>query len=211
MKAKKNPQNTPPDELTQAQAKTELKRLAQEIAAHDERYYQNDAPTISDADYDALRRRNAAIEARFPALVLADSPSRRVGARPARGFAKLRHAVPMLSLDNAFSDEDVTDFVDRIRRFLRLPADEPLAFTAEPKIDGLSLSLRYEGGRLVNGATRGDGIEGEDVTANVKTLENIPHELRGRRVPARCDIRGEVYMTKSAFLALNERQQEAGK
>ena len=211
MKAKKNPQNTPPDELTQAQAKTELKRLAQEIAAHDERYYQSDAPTISDADYDALRRRNAAIEARFPALVLADSPSRRVGARPARGFAKLRHAVPMLSLDNAFSDEDVTDFVDRIRRFLRLPADEPLAFTAEPKIDGLSLSLRYEGGRLVNGATRGDGIEGEDVTANVKTLENIPHELRGRRVPARCDIRGEVYMTKSAFLALNERQQEAGK
>jgi DNA ligase (NAD+) len=211
MKAKKNPQNTPPDELTQAQAKTELKRLAQEIAAHDERYYQNDAPTISDADYDALRRRNAAIEARFPALVLADSPSRRVGARPARGFAKLRHAVPMLSLDNAFSDEDVTDFVDRIRRFLRLPADQPLAFTAEPKIDGLSLSLRYEGGRLVNGATRGDGIEGEDVTANVKTLENIPHELRGRRVPARCDIRGEVYMTKSAFLALNERQQEAGK
>ncbi|MGA7613013.1 MAG: NAD-dependent DNA ligase LigA, partial [Xanthobacteraceae bacterium] len=173
--------------------------------------YQNDAPTISDADYDALRRRNAAIEARFSALVLADSPSRRVGARPARGFAKLRHAVPMLSLDNAFSDEDVTDFVDRIRRFLRLPADEPLAFTAEPKIDGLSLSLRYEGGRLVNGATRGDGIEGEDVTANVKTLENIPHELRGRRVPARCDIRGEVYMTKSAFLALNERQQEAGK
>ena len=211
MTAKKNQQNTRPDELTQAQAKTELKRLAQEIAAHDERYYQNDAPTISDADYDALRRRNAAIEARFPALVLADSPSRRVGARPARGFAKLRHAVPMLSLDNAFSDEDVTDFVDRIRRFLRLPADEPLAFTAEPKIDGLSLSLRYEGGRLVNGATRGDGIEGEDVTANVKTLENIPHELRGRRVPARCDIRGEVYMTKSAFLALNERQQEAGK
>jgi DNA ligase (NAD+) len=211
MKAKKNPQNTPPDELTQAQAKTELKRLAQEIAAHDERYYQSDAPTISDADYDALRRRNAAIEARFPALVLADSPSRRVGAKPARGFAKLRHAVPMLSLDNAFSDEDVTDFVDRIRRFLRLPADEPLAFTAEPKIDGLSLSLRYEGGRLVNGATRGDGIEGEDVTANVKTLEDIPHELRGRRVPARCDIRGEVYMTKSSFLALNERQQEAGK
>jgi DNA ligase (NAD+) len=211
MKAKKKPRNTPPDELTQAQAKTELKRLAQEIAAHDERYYQNDAPAISDADYDALRRRNAAIEARFPALVLADSPSRRVGARPARGFAKLRHAVPMLSLDNAFSDEDVTDFVDRIRRFLRLPADEPLAFTAEPKIDGLSLSLRYEGGWLVNGATRGDGIEGEDVTANVKTLETIPHELRGRRVPARCDIRGEVYMTKSAFLALNERQQEAGK
>jgi DNA ligase (NAD+) len=211
MKAKKPPHAVPPDELTQAQAKAELKRLAQEIAAHDERYYQDDAPTISDADYDALRRRNAAIEARFPALVLADSPSRRVGAKPARGFAKLRHAVPMLSLDNAFSDEDVTDFVDRIRRFLRLAADEPLAFTAEPKIDGLSLSLRYERGRLVSGATRGDGIEGEDVTANVKTLRDIPHELRSRHVPPLCDIRGEVYMTKSAFLALNERQQEAGK
>jgi DNA ligase (NAD+) len=200
-----------PADLTQTQAKAELKRLAHEIAAHDERYYQNDAPTISDANYDALRRRNAAIEVRFPNLVLADSPSRRVGAKPARGFAKLRHAVPMLSLDNAFSDEDVTDFVDRIRRFLRLSPDEPLAFTAEPKIDGLSLSLRYERGRLVNGATRGDGIEGEDVTTNVKTLEDIPHELRGRHVPARCDIRGEVYMTKSAFLALNKRQHAAGK
>jgi DNA ligase (NAD+) len=200
-----------PDELTEKQAKAELKRLAQEIAAHDERYYQNDAPSISDAEYDALRRRNAAVEARFPALVRADSPAHRVGAKPARGFAKLRHAVPMLSLDNAFSDEDVTEFVDRIRRFLRLGADEPLAFTAEPKIDGLSLSLRYERGRLVNGATRGDGIEGEDVTANVKTLEDIPKELAGRRLPAACDIRGEVYMTKSAFLALNERQQAAGK
>ena len=201
----------PPSDLTEAQAKAELKRLAREIAAHDERYYQNDAPTISDADYDALRRRNAALEARFPELVLADSPSRRVGAKPARGFAKLRHTVPMLSLDNAFSDEDVTDFVDRIRRFLRLAADAPLAFTAEPKIDGLSLSLRYEDGRLVSGATRGDGIEGEDVTANVKTLEDIPNELAGKRIPPSCDIRGEVYMTKSAFLALNERQRDAGK
>jgi DNA ligase (NAD+) len=199
------------DDLTQAQAKTELKRLAEEIAEHDERYYQHDAPTISDADYDALRIRNAAIEARFPALVRSDSPSARVGSKPARGFAKLRHAVPMLSLDNAFSEQDVTDFVDRVRRYLLLAADEPIAFTAEPKIDGLSLSLRYDHGRLVSGATRGDGLEGEDVTANVKTLEDIPKQLEGRHVPARCDIRGEVYMTKSAFLKLNERQEAAGK
>jgi DNA ligase (NAD+) len=198
-------------DLTQAQAKAELKRLAQEIAEHDERYYQHDAPTISDADYDALRIRNAAIEEQFPALVRADSPSARVGAKPARGFAKRRHAVPMLSLDNAFSEQDVTDFVDRIRRFLRLSADEPIAFTAEPKIDGLSLSLRYEHGELVSGATRGDGLEGEDVTANVSTLEDIPKQLEGRHVPAHCDIRGEVYMTKSAFLKLNERQEAAGK
>src|SRR5262249_46325501 len=207
----RNASTIPPSDLTQAQAKAELKRLAREIAAHDGGFYPNDAPTISDADYDALRRRNAALEARFPELVLADSPSRRVGAKPARGFAKLRHTVPMLSLDNAFSDEDVTDFVDRIRRFLRLAADAPLAFTDEPKIDGLSLSLRYEDGRLVSGATRGDGIEGEDVTANVKTLEDIPNELAGKRIPPSCDIRGEVYMTKSAFLALNERQRDAGK
>jgi DNA ligase (NAD+) len=199
------------EDLTQAQAKAELKRLAQEIAGHDERYYQHDAPTISDADYDALRIRNNEIEARFPALVRADSPSARVGSKPARGFAKLRHAVPMLSLDNAFGEQDVTDFVDRIRRFLRLAADEPIAFTAEPKIDGLSLSLRYQDGALVSGATRGDGLEGEDVTANVKMLEDIPKQLEGRRVPAHCDIRGEVYMTKSAFLKLNERQKAADK
>ena len=207
----KSIEELPPDELIEQQAKAELKRLAQEIAGHDERYYQRDAPTVSDAEYDSLRARNAEIEARFPALVRKDSPSRRVGAKPARGFAKLRHAVPMLSLDNAFSDEDVTDFVDRIRRFLRLSPDEPIAFTAEPKIDGLSMSLRYDHGHLVSGATRGDGVEGEDVTANVKTLHDIPKELRGRHVPAFCDIRGEVYMTKSAFLALNERQQAAGK
>ena len=207
----RNASTIPPSDLTQAQAKAELKRLAREIAAHDERYYRNDAPTISDADYDALRRRNATLEARFPELVLADSPSRRVGAKPARGFAKLRHAVPMLSLDNAFGDEDVADFVDRIRRFLRLSANEPLAFTAEPKIDGLSLSLRYEDGRLISGATRGDGIEGEDVTANVKTLEDIPQKLKGKGVPDICEVRGEVYMTKSAFLKLNERQEAEGK
>jgi DNA ligase (NAD+) len=196
--------------LAEAEASAELKRLAAEIAAHDRRYYQDDAPTVSDAEYDALRQRNSAIEARFPALVRADSPTRRVGAQPARGFAKVRHAVPMLSLDNAFSDEDVADFVDRIRRFLRIDSGAPIAFTAEPKIDGLSLSLRYQHGRLANAATRGDGMEGEDVTANVKTLADIPDELRGRTVPAICEIRGEVYMTKSAFLALNQRQAEAG-
>ncbi len=201
----------PVEDLTQAQAKAELKRLAQDIAEHDERYYQHDAPTIADADYDALRIRNAAIEARFSGLVRANSPSARVGSKPARGFAKLRHAVPMLSLDNAFSEQDVTDFVDRIRRFLRLAADEPIAFTAEPKIDGLSLSLRYANGKLVSGATRGDGLEGEDVTANVNMLEDIPKQFEGRHVPAHCDIRGEVYMTKSAFLKLNERQKAADK
>src|SRR5262252_5338263 len=139
---------TDPAKLTEAQAKAELKRLAGEIAAHDRRYYQEDAPTVSDAVYDALRRRNEEIEARFSALVRADSPSRRVGAAPSRGFAKVRHRVPMLSLGNAFSEEDVRDFVERIRRFLKLSADEPIAFSAEPKIDGLSLSLRYEGGEL---------------------------------------------------------------
>jgi DNA ligase (NAD+) len=202
---------TPVDKLTEAQARAELKRLAAEIAAHDKRYYQEDAPTVSDADYDALRRRNDEIEARFPQLVRADSPSRRVGAQPAQKFAKVRHAVPMLSLGNAFADEEVAEFVERVRRFLRLPADERVVFTAEPKIDGLSCTLRYEGARLVRGATRGDGSEGEDVTANVRTLEDIPDKLRGRGLPDICEVRGEVYMTKSAFLALNKRQQEAGK
>jgi DNA ligase (NAD+) len=196
--------------LTDTQAKSELKRLAAEIGAHDRRYYQEDAPTVSDAEYDALRRRNEAIEARFPDLVRADSPSRRVGAAPARGFAKLRHRVPMLSLDNAFSEEDVRDFVERIRRFLRLSADEPIVFSAEPKIDGLSISLRYQGGDLVSGATRGDGAEGEDVTANIRTLEDVPKKLKGRRIPDACELRGEVYMTKHAFFALNKRQAESG-
>lgn len=200
----------PVQDLTEAQAKEELARLSAEIAEHDRRYYQEDAPVISDADYDALRERNNAIEARFPELVRADSPARRVGAAPARGFAKVRHAIPMLSLDNAFSDEDVGDFFDRIRRFLRLDPDTPVAFTAEPKIDGLSLSVRYERGRLVAAATRGDGTVGEDVTANVRTLADVPAELHGRKVPAICEIRGEVYMTKSAFLALNQRQAAAG-
>ena len=162
-------------------------------------------------NYDALRRRNEEIEARFPALVRTNSPSRRVGAQPSQKFAKVRHAVPMLSLGNAFSDEEVIDFVERVRRFLRLPAEETVVFTAEPKIDGLSCTLRYEGGRLVRGATRGDGAEGEDVTANVRTLADIPGELRGKRVPDVCEVRGEVYMTKSAFVALNERQKAAGR
>src|SRR5882672_98493 len=199
------------EKLTEAQAKAELKRLAAEIDAHDKRYYQDDAPTVPDADYDALRRRNEEIEARFPALVRADSPSRRVGAQPSQKFAKVRHVVPMLSLGNAFADEEVTEFVERIRRFLRLSEDQTITFTAEPKIDGLSCTLRYEGGRLIRGATRGDGAEGEDVTPNVKTLDDIPRQLKGNDIPDVCEVRGEVYMTKNAFLALNKRQQEAGK
>jgi len=199
-----------PADLTEAQAKAELKRLTSDIAAHDKRYYQQDAPTITDADYDALRQRNAAIEARFPALIRPDSPSRRVGATPLGRFKKVRHAVPMLSLDNAFAEQDVVDFVARIRRFLRLGEGEKLVFSAEPKIDGLSMSLRYENGELVVAATRGDGAEGEDVTANIRTLEDAPHRLKGKKVPQVCEVRGEVYMTKSAFLELNERQKASG-
>ena len=199
---------TPVDQLTEAQAEAELKRLAKLIAEHDRRYYLKDAPTISDADYDALRQRNNESEARFPELIRKDSPSQRVGAAPTGRFKKVRHAVPMLSLDNAFSDEDVTEFVERVVRFLKLT--ETPAFTAEPKIDGLSLSLRYEGGVLVTGATRGDGTEGEDVTANVKTLSDIPQKLKGRKLPDIVEVRGEVYMTHDDFLKLNTRQAEAG-
>ncbi|GIK81496.1 MAG: NAD-dependent DNA ligase LigA [Pseudorhodoplanes sp.] len=198
------------DKLTEAQAAAELKRLAKVIAEHDRRYYQEDKPSISDAEYDALRQRNDAIEARFPALIRKDSPSRRVGAAPVGRFRKVRHAVPMLSLDNAFGESDVLDFEARIRRFLRLGEDETIDFSAEPKIDGLSMSLRYERGELVTAATRGDGMEGEDVTANIRTLHDVPHKLKGRHVPVACEVRGEVYMTKQAFLALNERQKAAG-
>ena len=197
------------EDLTEKQAKAEYARLQTEIATHDKRYYQDDAPTVSDAEYDALRQRYNAIEARFPDLRTLESLSLKVGSAPARGFAKVRHRVPMLSLDNAFSEEDVRDFVERIRRFLRLPAEEPIVFSAEPKIDGLSMSLRYEGGELVTGATRGDGSEGEDVTANIRTLEDVPKKLKGRNVPEVCEVRGEVYMTKHAFLALNKRQAES--
>jgi DNA ligase (NAD+) len=200
----------PPGDLTEAQAKAELKRLASEIAAHDKRYYLEDKPTVTDAAYDALRTRNAAIEKRFPALIRPDSPSRRVGAAPTGRFKKVRHAVPMLSLDNAMQEEDVTDFVGRIRRFLKLAEDEKITFNAEPKIDGLSMSLRYEDGELVTAATRGDGAEGEDVTANIKTLDDVPKKLKGRNVPKVAEVRGEVYMTKKAFLELNERQKAAG-
>jgi len=199
------------DDLTGKQAKAEHARLATEIAAHDRRYYQDDAPTVSDADYDELRRRYNAIEARFPQLRTLESLTQRVGAAPSARFAKVRHAVPMLSLDNAFAEDDVVDFVGRIRRFLRLPEDEEIVFSAEPKIDGLSMSLRYQDGALVTGATRGDGSEGEDVTANVKTLADIPQRLKGKTVPAVCEVRGEIYMTKAAFLELNRKQAEAGK
>ena len=200
---------TPVENLTKGQAKVELTRLALEISIHDERYYQKDAPTISDADYDKLRLRLNAIEERFPELVAKDSPSQKVGAQPSRAFAKIRHAVPMLSLGNAFSDEDVAEFATRVRRFLNLSADEPLAIVAEPKIDGLSLSLRYENGELVSAATRGDGFEGEDVTANVRTIKDVPHTLKGKNVPAICEVRGEVYMLREDFLALNKKQAEA--
>jgi DNA ligase (NAD+) len=199
------------DALTEAQANAELKRLAAEIAAHDRRYYELDAPTISDAAYDALRQRNQDIERRFPQLVRDDSPSRRVGAAPASRFGKIRHAVPMLSLDNALSEDAVVRFIDRIRRFLKLSDEEPIVCTAEAKIDGLSMSLRYERGQLISGATRGNGTEGEDVTANIRTLEDVPKHLRANDVPAICEVRGEVYMTKHAFLELNKRQAAAGK
>ena len=197
-------------DLNEAKAKAELKRLAAEIAEHDKRYYQEDAPTVSDAEYDRLRRRYEEIEARFPELRTRESLSARVGAAPARGFAKIRHTVPMLSLQNAFAAEDVADFVARVRRFLNIKDDAVVAFTAEPKIDGLSMSLRYEKGALASAATRGDGSEGEDVTANIRTLNEVPQHLKGRAIPDVCEIRGEVYMTKSAFLALNERQKAAG-
>jgi DNA ligase (NAD+) len=209
--ARKEKSETPVENLTERQAQAEHARLAQDIAGHDRRYYQDDAPTVSDAEYDHLRQRYNAIEARFPQLRSAESLTQHVGAAPSARFAKVRHAVPMLSLDNAFSDEDVVDFVGRIRRFLRLPDDEQIVFSAEPKIDGLSMSLRYEDGALVTGATRGDGAEGEDVTANVKTIADIPHKLAGRKVPAVTEVRGEVYMTKAAFLELNRKQAEAGR
>jgi DNA ligase (NAD+) len=192
------------------QARAEHARLGEEIARNDERYYREDAPTISDAEYDAMRRRYEALETEFPELVTKESLSERVGAAPAEKFAKVRHKVPVLSLGNVFTDAEVEDFVARIRRFLGLGPDTPLAITAEPKIDGLSCSLRYEAGKLVQAATRGDGYEGEDVTANVKTIGEIPHTLKGKP-PDILEVRGEVYMTRQDFAALNARQAEAGK
>ncbi|MBB2753460.1 UNVERIFIED_ORG: DNA ligase (NAD+) [Rhizobium aethiopicum] len=198
------------DTLTIEEAAAELERLAKEIAHHDALYHGKDRPEISDADYDALKRRNDALEVRFPELIREDSPSRRVGAAPSVTFSPVVHARPMLSLDNTFSQEDVQDFVASVYRFLgRLP-DQSIAFTAEPKIDGLSMSIRYENGRLVTAATRGDGTTGENVTANIRTIAEIPSELP-KGVPAVVEIRGEVYMAKSDFLALNRQMEAEGK
>ena len=195
--------------LTEDEAAAELKRLAVEIARHDALYHQNDAPEISDAEYDALRRRNDAIEARFPALIRDDSPSRRVGAAPAEGFTQVRHSRPMLSLQNAFAEEDVYEFFARIRRFLGLDAEAEVAVMAEPKIDGISAALRYEGGVFVQGATRGDGVTGEDITNNLQTLDEIPKRLSGS-APVIVEVRGEVYMTRGGFFALNRRREADG-
>ncbi|MBI4725093.1 MAG: NAD-dependent DNA ligase LigA, partial [Rhodomicrobium sp.] len=200
----------PVEDLTPAEAKAEHDFLVREIERHDRLYYQEAQPEIPDADYDRLRLRCDALEQRFPSLVSEISPSRRVGAPPAEKFAKVRHAVRMLSLGNVFSEKDARDFVARIRRFLKLAAGTPLDFTAETKIDGLSVSLRYERGQLVVAATRGDGTEGEDVTANVRTIAEIPHQLRGRHIPGVFEVRGEVYMSHADFAALNERQAKSG-
>jgi len=203
------PDRKPIDQLTQTEAAEELAALAIEIAEHDRRYHADDAPTISDADYDALRRRNAGIELRFPELVRADSPTETVGAAPSGAFAQVRHSVPMLSLDNTFSDEDVADFVASVRRFLNWPAEQELVFTAEPKIDGLSMSLRYERRKLVTAATRGDGVTGENVTANIRTIKEIPNELPDD-APDIVEVRGEVYMRRDDFFELQKRMAESG-
>src|SRR5262245_2174000 len=201
----------PIDELTEKEAAAELARLAAEIAEHDRHYHVDDAPTISDAEYDALARRNLGIEDRFPDLVREDSPSNRVGAPPAEGFAKVRHQVPMLSLAKAYTDQDVEDFFQRFARFF-LGSEKlgEVEFTAEPKIDGLSASLRFEKGVFVQGATRGDGAVGEDITANLKTIPDIPQRLKGSGWPDSIEIRGEVYMTYAEFHSLKERSAAVG-
>jgi DNA ligase (NAD+) len=208
---------TPADvaKLTKAQAKVELKRLALELEGHDRRYYQDDAPSVTDAEYDALRQRFNAIEKRFPEFVTSESPSQKVGVQPSGRFAKVRHAVPMLSLDNAFAEQDVLDFAARIRRFLKLGDDDSIGFSAEPKIDGLSMSLRYEGGELVTAATRGDGAVGEDVTSNVRTIKSVPlsispAKLKSAGLPADFEVRGEVVMPLAAFRKLNVEREQAG-
>ena len=200
----------PVAELSNEDARIEHAALASEIAEHDERYHGQDAPIISDAEYDALRHRAAEIEAAHPTLAAESEVAKKVGAKPSSRFGKIVHAIPMLSLENAFADEDVAEFAVRIRRFLGLPGGAPLAFTAEPKIDGLSLSIRYENRRLVHAATRGDGAAGENVTANALTIQDIPDDLP-RDAPDVVEIRGEVYLSKSAFAAINARQEAAGK
>jgi DNA ligase (NAD+) len=200
----------PVADLTEAQAVEELERLADDLTAHDLAYHQQDAPTISDGEYDALKRRNLDIETRFPHLVRENSPSMRVGAARAEQFSPVEHGVPMLSLDNAFSNDEATEFDARIRRFLRLSLSDTVAYTAEPKIDGLSASLRYEKGVLVQGATRGDGRVGEDVTANLRTIADIPHRLKGSGWPDVIEVRGEVYVELAAFAAFNQAAEEAG-
>ena len=204
------PDHPPIASLTESQAAAELAHLAAEIAEHDKRYHCEDAPKISDAEYDALRRRNLALEEQFPHLIRADSPSRAVGYAVSEKFEKIAHKVPMLSLDNAFADQDAQDFVDRVRRFLKIDPLTELGVTAEPKIDGLSLSLRYQGGKLISAATRGDGAVGENVTVNAKTIKDIPKQLTGD-FPDILEVRGEVYMTHADFAALNARHRAEGK
>jgi DNA ligase (NAD+) len=202
------PSELSPDLLSPDQAKEELARLAKEIAHHNRLYHQQDAPEISDAAFDALMRRNKAIEERFPDLLREDSPSHFVGATPSEGFKKIEHRVPMLSLANAFSEEDIDEFYTRVRRFLGLAEDEKIALYAEPKIDGLSFSILYENGILQYGATRGDGTTGEDITANIRTIAKLPHKINN--APELIEIRGEVYMSHDAFAALNKAREEAG-
>ena len=191
--------------MTESRVKAELARLAAVIAHHDEAYHRDDAPEITDAEYDALVTRNREIEAQFPGLIRADSPSRRVGGAALGGFAPFSPGVPMLSLDNGFGAEDFAEFGARIRRFLALPAEEPLDFVGEPKIDGLSVNLLYENGRFIRGGTRGDGAMGEDITANLRTMQDVPRRLTAP-FPTRIEIRGEVFMLKADFEALREQQ-----
>jgi len=197
--------------MDESAAKRLIANLSMEIRAADEQYYKEDNPSLSDADYDALRKKLIALETEFPHLVAKNSPTQKVGAKPSGRFGKIKHNVPMLSLDNAFNNQDVADFVKRVKKFLSLPSDAPLSFTAEPKIDGLSAALRYENGKLVTGATRGDGQVGEDITRNLMTLkEDVPHQLKGDDWPDILEIRGEVYIEHEAFDVMNAAQAQAG-
>ena len=199
---------TPIEALTREAARKELQRLAETLHRANQAYHRADDPVMSDAEFDALKRRNADIEARFPELIRPDSPSEQIGAAPSEGFSKVTHAQQMLSLANAFDDEDIREFDKRIRKYLGLSDDAPLSYTAEPKIDGLSLSLRYEGGQLVQAATRGDGRVGENVTTNAQMIDDIPQILQG--APELLEVRGEVYMSHADFQDLNLRQSSSG-